>query len=79
MDSKEAASAARQIVANYSPADPESTAAALCDVWLQATPQGIDLVKAEQFLGLRTAGTPVPVLKAMGKEIGKAWRALSTC
>jgi 3-methyladenine DNA glycosylase AlkD len=71
MNPKEAASAARQIIGNYSPADPDSTAVALRDVWLQATPTGIDLVKAEQFLGLKTAGTPVPVLKAMGKEIGK--------
>lgn len=71
MGPKEAASAARQIIGDYSPADLDSTAAALRDVWLQATPQGIDLVKAEQFLGLKTAGTPVPVLKAMGKEIGK--------
>lgn len=74
MDSKEAASAARQIIGDYSPADPDSTAVALRDVWLQATPTGIDLVKAEQFLGLKTAGTPVPVLKAMGKEIGKVAR-----
>jgi len=74
MDPKEAASAARQIIGNYSSADLDSTAAALRDVWLQATPTGIDLVKAERFLGLKTAGTPVPVLKAMGKEIGKAAR-----
>jgi len=71
MDPKEAANAACQIIGDYSPADPDSTAAALCDVWLQATPTGIDLVKARQFLGLETAGTPVAVLKAMGKEIGK--------
>lgn len=71
MDPKEAAIAAGQIISNYSPADPGPTAAALREVWLQATPTGIDLVKAEQFLGLKTAGTPVPVLKAMGKEIGK--------
>jgi 3-methyladenine DNA glycosylase AlkD len=74
MDPKEVASVARQIIGNYSPADPDSTAVALRDVWLQATPTGIDLVKAEQFLGLKTAGTPVPVLKAMGKEIGKVAR-----
>jgi 3-methyladenine DNA glycosylase AlkD len=71
MDSKEAASAACQIIDDYSPTDLDSTAAALRDVWLQATPTGIDLLKAEQFLGLKTAGTPVPVLKAMGREIGK--------
>jgi len=74
MDPKEAASAARQIIGSYFPADPDSTAAALRDVWLQATPTGIDLVKAEQFLGLKTAGTPVAVLKAMGQEIGKEAR-----
>jgi 3-methyladenine DNA glycosylase AlkD len=74
MDPKEAATAARQTLGSYSPTDPDSTAAALRDVWLQATPTGIDLVKAEQFLGLKTAGTPVPVLKAMGKEIGKVAR-----
>jgi 3-methyladenine DNA glycosylase AlkD len=74
MDSKEAASAARQVIGGYSPADPDSTAAALRDVWLQATPTDIDLVKAERFLGLKTAGTPVPVLKAMGQEIGKVAR-----
>ncbi len=74
MNPKEAASAARQIIGDYSPTDPDSMAAALRDVWLQATPEGIDLAKAEQFLGLKTAGTPVPVLKAMGQEIGKAAR-----
>jgi len=74
MDPKEAASAARQIIGDYFPTDLDSTAAALRDVWLQATPTGIDLDKAEQFLGLKTAGTPVPVLKAMGKEIGKVAR-----
>jgi len=74
MNPKEAASAARQVLDSYSPADLDSTAAALRDVWLQATPKGIDLVKAEQVLGLKTAGTPVPVLKAMGKEIGKEAR-----
>ena len=71
MDPKEAASAARQVIGNYSPTNPDPTAAALRRVWLQATLQGIDLVKAEQVLRLKTAGTPVPVLKAMGKEIGK--------
>lgn len=74
MDPKEATNAARQIIGDYSPADLDSTAAALRDVWLQATPTGIDLDKAEQFLGLKTAGTPVPVLKAMGREIGKVAR-----
>ena len=74
MDPKEAASAVRQIIGNYSPTDPDPTAAALRDVWLQATPTGIDLAKAEQFLRLKTAGTPVPVLKAMGDEIGKVAR-----
>ncbi|MBM4464225.1 MAG: DNA alkylation repair protein [Chloroflexi bacterium] len=74
MDPKEAASAARQIIGSYSPADPDPTAVALRGVWLQATPTGIDLARAEQFLGLKTAGTPVPVLKAMGQEIGKAAR-----
>jgi len=74
MDPKEAASAARQIIGSYFPADPDSTAAALRDVWLRATPTGIDLAKAEQFLSLKTAGTPVPVLKAMGGEIGKVAR-----
>ncbi len=74
MDSNEAASAARQVIGGYSPADLDSTAAALRNVWLQATPTDIDLVKAEQFLGLKTAGTPVPVLKAMGKEVGKVAR-----
>ncbi|MGA9347677.1 MAG: DNA alkylation repair protein [Anaerolineae bacterium] len=71
MDPKEAACATHQIIGNYSPADPDSMALALREVWLQATPKGIDLAKAEQVLGLKTAGTPVPVLKAMGDEIGK--------
>ena len=71
MDPKQAASAARQVIGDYSPADPDPTAAALRGVWLEATPEGVDLARAEQFLGLKTAGTPVPVLKAMGKEIGK--------
>jgi len=71
MDPKEAASVAGQIIGDYFPADPDSTAVALRNAWLRATPKSVDLVKAEQVLRLKTAGTPVPVLKAMGKEIGK--------
>ncbi len=71
MDAKEAAGAAGQILDSYSPTDPGPTALALRGVWLRAVPKSVDLVKAEQRVQLKPAGTPVAVLKAMGKEIGK--------
>ncbi len=81
MDAKEAAAATRGLLASYEPVDPAATAGGLREVWLQAAPP------AEPESGQKTmrdwgidapdyeaVGTPVPVLSAMGKEVGKQAR-----
>ncbi|MFQ6016278.1 MAG: DNA alkylation repair protein [Anaerolineae bacterium] len=74
MEPKEAAAAAKKVLADYTYSDPDGTAAALRHIWLKAVPKGVNLVKAEQVLKLKIVGTPVDVLKAIGKEIGKLAR-----
>ncbi len=61
------------ILDNYTPAAPDPTAAALRECWLTIAPNhGIQLIKAEQRQQLEAAGTPIPVLQAIGKEIARA-------
>ncbi|HWQ47217.1 MAG TPA: DNA alkylation repair protein, partial [Longilinea sp.] len=56
----------------YSSDDPAVTAHALKKYWLEFEPnQGINLIKAEQRRHFEAAGTPTPVLKAIGDEIAK--------
>jgi 3-methyladenine DNA glycosylase AlkD len=60
------------IIAAYDPAAPRTTADALRDLWLQVEPKSTAGIKAELREQQETVGTPVPVLKSIGKEIGKA-------
>jgi len=82
MDPKEAARYVKELVADYAPSDPASTAAGLRVLWLRAVPnQPPELEPDQEELVRRlgtddphyeVAGVPVPVLTAMGQEIGKA-------
>jgi len=60
-----------RILAAYDPAAPRVTADALRALWLQFEPKGMASIKAEQREQQETVGIPVPVLKSIGKEIGK--------
>ncbi len=60
------------LVGEYSPDRPGLTADALKEFWLGFEPnRGIELIKAEQRLQFEAAGTPIPVLKAIGEEMAK--------
>jgi 3-methyladenine DNA glycosylase AlkD len=61
-------------LAAYDPAVPLATADALRDLWLQFEPKSIAGIKAEQREQQETVGVPVPVLRSIGKEIGKVAR-----
>jgi 3-methyladenine DNA glycosylase AlkD len=84
MDAREAASAARDIVAGYDSSNPAATAEALRSVWLEAAPVKPPALKGRQKGMLRNwgiqdphfeaVGTPVPVLRAIGAEVGKRGR-----
>ncbi len=63
-----------QIIETYNPSAPQSTADSLREFWLQFEPKSIAGIKAEQREQQETAGIPVPVLKAIGKTIGKIAR-----
>ncbi len=57
------------LVGEYSPDRPGLTADALKEFWLGFEPnRGIELIKAEQRLQFEAAGTPIPVLKAIGRD-----------
>ena len=62
------------IIAAYDPATPGATADALCALWLQFEPKSTASIKAEQREQQETIGIPVPVLRSIGKEIGKVAR-----
>jgi 3-methyladenine DNA glycosylase AlkD len=56
----------------YLPDTPAVTAGELKNFWLEFEPnRGIDLISIEQRQKFEAAGTPVPVLKAIGDEIAK--------
>jgi 3-methyladenine DNA glycosylase AlkD len=80
VEAKQAAVAARGLLAGYIPTDPAATADALREVWLQAAPGSeAEQQKLARDWGIKdpdyeAAGTPVPVLAAMGKEVGKPAR-----
>ncbi|MBN1537600.1 MAG: DNA alkylation repair protein [Anaerolineales bacterium] len=60
------------ILQSYTASDPHPTADALQQYWLSFDPNlGIYLIKAEQREQIGAAGTPVPVLKAIGSQIAK--------
>jgi 3-methyladenine DNA glycosylase AlkD len=62
------------IIATYDPAAPRATADALRALWLQFEPKSTAGIKAEQREQQETVGIPVPVLRSIGKEIGKVAR-----
>jgi 3-methyladenine DNA glycosylase AlkD len=81
MDAKEAAQATRDLLARYDPGDLPAMTGALRDVWLQGTPATAReswqrLVRDADIddPNYGAVGTPVPVLTAVGKEIGKRAR-----
>jgi 3-methyladenine DNA glycosylase AlkD len=62
----------RSILAGYDPGAPEASADRLRELWLRFEPKSMAGIKAEQRERQETVGIPVPVLKAIGKEIGKS-------
>jgi 3-methyladenine DNA glycosylase AlkD len=83
MEAREAATATRGIVADYEPDTPTVTADALREVWLAAAPSadpaGSGPKGTQRDWGIRNphfeaVGTPVPVLRAIGGEVGKRGR-----
>lgn len=62
------------ILAGYDPGKPGEAADALRAFWLQFEPKSMGGIKAEERALQETVGTPVPVLKKIGNEIGKAAR-----
>lgn len=63
------------ILSAYDPARPAGTADRLRELWLEFEPnQSMGAIKAEQRAMQETVGVPVPMLKAIGDEIGKAAR-----
>ena len=62
------------ILMAYDPAAPRATADALRSLWLQFEAKSVAGIKAELRDQQETVGIPIPVLKAIGKELGKAAR-----
>lgn len=63
-----------QIIAAYNPTAPDVAASALRALWLQFEPKSMAGIKIEQRKKQETVGIPVPVLKSIGKEVGKVAR-----
>lgn len=63
-----------EILLHYDSNVPRVTADSLRDLWLQFDPKSIEVIKAELRDQQETIGIPVPVLKSIGKGIGKAAR-----
>lgn len=57
------------ILSNHDPSKPHATADSLRALWLQFEPKSTAGIKAELREEQETIGTPVPVLKAIGKTI----------
>jgi 3-methyladenine DNA glycosylase AlkD len=64
----------RSILEGYDPRSPGPTADRLRALWLQFEPKSMEGIKAEQRAQQETVGIPVPVLKAIGKEVAKPAR-----
>jgi 3-methyladenine DNA glycosylase AlkD len=62
------------ILTTYDPTAPHPAADALRELWLQFEPKSIEGIKAEQREQQETVGIPVPVLKSIGKTIGRVAR-----
>ena len=79
MEAKEAAGATRELLGGYEPQEAAITADALREVWLRAAPPSDAGQKSMRDWGIddpdyEAVGVPVPVLTAMGKEMGKVAR-----
>ena len=84
MDAKEAADKTRDILKDYDPAQPAATADALRQVWRAAAPElapelapggsPSSATGASARRDYEAVGTPVPVLRAMGQEVGRVAR-----
>ena len=84
MDAKEAASLTHELLAGFDPANPAVMADELRVLWLRAAPSTVPELeegpkKLMQDWGIEepryeSAGVPVPVLNAVGKELGKVGR-----
>ena len=61
-----------KILTAYDPGNPKDTADKLRSLWLQHDPKSIEVIKASLREQQETVGIPVPILKSIGKEIGKA-------
>ena len=68
----EIAEQVRSILAEYDPSAPEVAADHLRELWLRFEPKSMSVIKAEQRERQETIGIPVPILKAIGKEIGRS-------
>lgn len=78
MEPEQAAAATRDVLAGHDPADVGSLAQALRAVWQQAArpaAPGMGLDWGIDTAGFEVAGTPVPVLEAIGKEVGRVARS----
>ncbi|HET6443454.1 MAG TPA: DNA alkylation repair protein [candidate division Zixibacteria bacterium] len=62
------------ILDSYEPSAPKDTAEALRDIWSGYEAKSMGGIKAEERAKQETLGIPVPVLTAIGNEIGKAAR-----
>jgi 3-methyladenine DNA glycosylase AlkD len=65
---------AAAVLAGYDPEALETTADRLRELWLLTEPKSIAGIKAEQRALQETAGTPIPVLRAIGREVARAAR-----
>lgn len=63
-----------QLLAEYDPKSPETTADALRSIWVKFEPKSIEGIKAEQRQLQETVGIPIPVLKVISKQIAKIAR-----
>jgi 3-methyladenine DNA glycosylase AlkD len=59
------------ILVDYNPTAPVVTADRIRHLWLQFEPKSMEVIKAEQRAQQETIGIPVPILKAIGKAVGK--------
>ncbi len=73
-DLKEIREQLAPILAEYDAAAPTVTADRLRDLWLQFEPKSVAGIKENLRVQQETVGIPVPVLKAMGKEMAKVAR-----
>lgn len=69
---KDISSQVRAIIETYDPDFPDATAAVLREFWMGFEPKSIGSIKVELREQQETVGIPVPVLKAIGKELSKS-------